>query len=190
MGAALIVPTAQAFLSPKQKYKIRQERRARYESSDEEYLYYNKIKCGVFGSCGLIVGVPATIIGLVSPMPTFDKFFLSICGPIVTLSGIFFIERCFRSGAGAVINEWGIRIRDYGLILWEEIAAIDMSTNDNDDMVFFILKDQTTITVNCAPLVGSRAAVIKKLQRFRDLRLEKSGYFSNRYVVQEKKYIQ
>lgn len=177
-----------AFISPKQKKKILVEQRARYESPDAEYLYYNRIKCGVMGSLSLIVGIPATFIGLFAPLPTSDKILLGLGGPCLVSAGCYFLTRCFRSGAGVIINEWGIRTPDYGLIIWEEIDYIDMLLSHSDDALIFILKDGTVITLDCSVLAGCRTHCIKKMLHFKDIVLEQSGYFSNRYKLQEKTY--
>lgn len=157
IGSLTPVLTTHAFLCPKQKYKIRMERKGRCEDPDYEYIYYNKIKNTVYGSLCLPLGFIISINGFFNPhLAVFDKVLFSFAGPLMTMASIKMLNNAFQSGPAVVLTPAGIITNDHGLILWEEInkgiitysSPCALTLELNDESSFFILCDALNTTID------------------------------------------
>lgn len=165
----LFTPTTHAFLSPKQKYKVRMERKARYEDPDHEYIYYNKIKNTVYGALCLPLGFIMTLDGFFdSDLSTLEKLLFSFAGPAITFGSIKLLENAFHPGPAIIITDAGIITNETGLTLWEEI---NKGVIDYTNSIITLETDESSILIMCSVLNIHIDTFLVKINRFKKINL-------------------
>jgi hypothetical protein len=171
VGLCAPEPATYAFLSPKQKYTLRMERKARCEDSDYEYVYYNKVKNVVYGGLCLPLGFIMSINGFFNPhLEILEKLLFSFLGPFTTMASIKMINNAFHSGPAVVITPAGIITDDNGLTLWEEINKGFISYS-SPCAITLELNDESSVFIHCDTLNTSVDTFLVKINRFKKLRI-------------------
>lgn len=168
VGLGLLAPApAHAFLSPKQKYKIRMEKKERRELADHKYVYYNRALSGIAGSLSLAGCFICEAIQATKHLSPDDAFLLSLAGNVLAWMGISCFITCFISAPAFVINEYGIRTRDNGLVIWEEITVGSIVPGTLD--IVLALHDGTIITLRCGLVRGFLTKTLETMECFRKI---------------------
>lgn len=178
-GGACLSHELQGSLSPKQKWNIRNEQRARRESPDTEYVYYSTWWCSALGTCSVLCGALCTLIALVDPyIPTADRIICGTVGPASLSWGSYLLKHTWRSDAALIINEHGIRSPDHGLTLWEEISELTFVPNETTAYTWLTLHDGTRMFIDGTVLAIRQETLLRKIQRFRKLHWRGAGAFA------------
>lgn len=181
VGICLTTPAVEAFLSPKQQGKIRNEIKKRYESPDSEYIYYSKWYCSALGSFSLCIGTLATLVGFFdSHASAGDRILVTVGGNFMVSSGIFILQRCLSGTPAIVMNDAGMRSRDHGLMLWDEIDYIKFDLSTFDATMDIGLNDGTTIYIDGSFLGTNRNKILRKIERYRTVDQFGRGVFGLR----------
>ena len=170
---SFLTPTAttHAFLCPKQKYKLRMERKERRENPEYEYIYYNKVKNTAYGALCLPLGLIMSLNGFFNPhLGVFDKVLFSFVGPFTTMASVAMLNNAFHSGPAIVMTPAGIITRENGLTLWEEISKGIVSYSSPYGITLELI-DENSIFINCEILNTKIDTFILKMNRFAKLRL-------------------
>lgn len=168
--------TSHAFLSPKQKYAQRMERKARYENPEYEYIYYNKVINAFYGGICLPLGLILSINGFFNPhLDALEKVLFSFAGPFTTMASIKMLNNAFHSGAALIITPAGIIINENGFTLWHEIDKGIISYS-NPCGITLDLIDGSSIFIYCDMLNITLDKLLVKINRFKKFRLRGDSF--------------
>jgi hypothetical protein len=171
MGLFAHPSTMEAFLSPKQKYKMRMEKKTRQEDPANEYIYYNKVKNAFYGGLCLPLGFIMTIGGFLDPqLSALETCLFSVAGPLLTIGSIKLLNNALHAGPAVIITESGICTNDNGLTLWEEIKKGIVSYATPYGIMLECI-DGSTVFINCDGLNTSIEKLLMKVNRFKKFNL-------------------